>query len=57
MESKESDESRTHANSRSVEVGDVAEPDAPIAEDENEGMNTVLGVEPVTGVQDNASEE
>ena len=57
MESKESDETGAHDNSRSAEAGDVAEPDAPTAEDENEGMNTVLGVEPVTGVQGSASEE
>jgi len=37
---------------RQKEHGDVAEPDAPTAEKENEGMNTVLDADPVTGVQD-----
>lgn len=42
---------------RVEEQGETAEPDAPTAEEENEGMSTVLGTEPVTGVQNNASEE
>jgi len=42
---------------REEERGDVAESDAPTAEEENEGMNTVLDANPLTGVQDNASDE
>lgn len=37
---------------RQEEHDDVAKPDAPTAEKENEGMNTVLDADPVTGVQD-----
>ena len=42
---------------REDERDDVAEPDAPTAEEENVGMNTVLDVNPLTGVQDDASDE
>ncbi|HEX8888131.1 MAG TPA: hypothetical protein VF779_03085 [Pyrinomonadaceae bacterium] len=42
---------------REDERDDVAEPDAPTAEEENVGMNTVLDGNPLTGVQDNASDE
>jgi hypothetical protein len=42
---------------REDERDDVAEPNAPTAEEENEGMNTVLDANPLTGVQDNASDE
>ncbi|HEX8846260.1 MAG TPA: hypothetical protein VF791_16555 [Pyrinomonadaceae bacterium] len=41
---------------REEERGDVAEPDAPTAEVENEGMNTILDADPLTGVQDDASD-
>ena len=37
--------------------GEADEPDAPTAEEENVGMNTVLDAEPLLGVQDNASDE
>jgi hypothetical protein len=37
--------------------GEADEPNAPTAEEENAGMNTVLDAEPVVGVQDDASEE
>ncbi len=40
-----------------AERGDVAEPDAPTATEENEGLSTVLSGEPGDGVQDNASEQ
>ena len=36
---------------------DVAEPDAPTAVEENEGLSTILSGEPADGVQDNASEK
>jgi hypothetical protein len=42
---------------REDERDDVTEPDAPTAEEENVGMNTVLDANPLTGVQDNASDE
>ena len=42
---------------RAAEEGDVAEPDAPTATEENEGMSTVLGAGPIVGVQGDASEE
>jgi hypothetical protein len=42
---------------RQEEHDDVAEPDAPTAEKENEGMSTVLDADPVTGVQTDESDE
>jgi len=42
---------------RREERDDVAEPDAPTAEEENEGMNTVLDANPLTGVQDDADDK
>ncbi len=46
-----------NAPDRAAERGDVAEPDAPTATEENEGLSTVLSGEPGEGVQDNASEK
>jgi hypothetical protein len=40
------------ANDRTAERGDVAEADAPTEAEENEGMSTILSVEPVSGVQE-----
>ena len=45
------------APDRTSERGDVAEPDAPTATEENEGLSTILDGEPVAGVQDDASEK
>ena len=45
------------APDRAAEHGDVAEPDAPTATEENEGLSTILDGEPVAGVQENASEK
>lgn len=42
---------------RDEERGDVAETDAPTAEEENEGMSTILDADPVTGVQTDAEEQ
>ena len=42
---------------REEERGDVAEPDAPTTEEENDGMSTILDANPVTGVQNDASDE
>jgi hypothetical protein len=42
---------------RATEQGEAAKPDAPTAEEENPGMNTVLEAEPLFGVQDDASEK
>jgi hypothetical protein len=42
---------------RREERDDVAEADAPTAEEENEGMNTALDANPLTGVQDDASDQ
>ena len=47
----------TNAPDRTAERDDVAEPDAPTAVEENEGLSTVLSGEPAEGVQDNASEK
>ena len=35
----------------------MAEPDAPTAVEANPGMDTILTPDPMTGVQDNESEE
>ncbi|HEX8144839.1 MAG TPA: hypothetical protein VF553_19885 [Pyrinomonadaceae bacterium] len=45
------------AATRAEEQMDVAEPDAPTAAEENAGMSTVLDAEPLSGVQDDASDE
>ncbi|HEY6190403.1 MAG TPA: hypothetical protein VIW80_22315 [Pyrinomonadaceae bacterium] len=45
------------AETRAEEQGDVAEPDAPTAAEENAGMSTVLDAEPLSGVQDDASDQ
>jgi hypothetical protein len=42
---------------RAEEEGDVAEPDAPTAVEENAGMSTVLDGEPLTGVQRDESDQ
>lgn len=39
------------------EQGEADEADAPTAVKENEGMSAILDAGPLTGVQDNASEE
>lgn len=54
MLAKDSSEETT---AREDERGDVAEPDAPTAEEENEGMSTILDADPLTGVQPDASDE
>jgi hypothetical protein len=46
------DENVTRAESQ----GESDEPNAPTAEEENAGMNTVLSAEPLSGVQDDASD-
>lgn len=42
---------------RAEEQDDVAEPDAPTTAEENVGMSTVLDAEPLSGIQDDASDE
>jgi hypothetical protein len=42
---------------RDEERGEVAEAEAPTAEEENEGMSTILDADPLTGVQDDARDE
>ena len=42
---------------RAKTEGEADEPDAPTAEEENEGLSTILDAEPMLGVQDNKSEE
>ncbi len=42
---------------REAESGDVAEPDAPTAADEDESMSTILDADPLLGVQDDAGDE
>jgi hypothetical protein len=41
---------------RADERGDAAEPDAPTAAEENDGMSTILSGHQGDGVQDNAGE-
>jgi hypothetical protein len=50
------DEQRRSEDDRAVERGDAAEADAPTSAEQNEGMSTILGAEPVDGVQDNEEE-
>lgn len=44
-------------DARQAERGDVAEPDAPTAGEENEGLSTILDADPLLGVQDDAGDE
>ena len=41
---------------RAESQGEADEPDAPTADEENAGMNTVLSAEPLSGVQDDDSD-
>ena len=50
-------DSESDAPDRASERDDVAEPDAPNAAEENEGLSTILNSEPARGVQDDASEK
>ena len=43
--------------SRLEQQGEADEPNAPTSGEENEGMSTILDAEPLTGVQDDASEQ
>lgn len=47
----------TTAPDRVAEHDDVAEPDAPTAVEDNEGLSTILSGEPADGVQDNEREK
>jgi hypothetical protein len=51
------EDDRAVERERNAERGDVAEPDAPTAVEENEGMSTVLSADTADGVQKNASDE
>ena len=42
---------------RAEEQGEADESDGPTNAEENEGMSTILDSSPLSGVQDNASEE
>jgi hypothetical protein len=55
--SHQSSEDMSEDVSRVEEQGEADEPDAPTSGEENEGMSTILDADPLTGVQDNASEE
>ena len=57
-ERREGERGGEHFNEqeRANERGDAAEPDAPLAAEENEGMSTILSGEPGDGVQDNLGE-
>ncbi|HYY42640.1 MAG TPA: hypothetical protein VE775_07885 [Pyrinomonadaceae bacterium] len=50
-------DSEANAPDRTAERDDVAEPDAPTATEQNDGMSTILSGDPAEGVQDNAGEE
>ena len=45
------------ASGGEAERGDAAAPDAPTAEEENQGLGTVLSADPVVGVQRDAGDE
>lgn len=51
------DKNPTEEPTRADEGGDVAEANAPTAGEENVGMNTILGVGPLIGVQRDAGDE
>ncbi len=51
------DEFDEHEPTRAEESRDVAEADAPTAEEENIGVNTILGGGFLTGVQNDWSDE
>jgi hypothetical protein len=51
------EDDRAVERERDAERGDAAEPDAPTAVEENEGMSTVLSADTADGVQKNASDE
>ena len=53
----QSNEDMIDDGSRVEEQGEADEPDAPTDAQENEGMSTILDAEPLTGVQESASEE
>lgn len=54
---KNEETGRATEPSRAEEQMDVAEPDAPTAAEENDGMSTILGADPISGVQNDASDE
>ena len=55
---KDEEQKASHQEAnRAGQSGEADEPDAPTAEEENQGMSTVLSADPVIGVQSNASEE
>jgi hypothetical protein len=54
---QESNEDMTSEATREEEHGEADEPDAPTSGEENEGMSTILSAEPLSGVQDNESDE
>ncbi|MDQ3907158.1 MAG: hypothetical protein M3268_02320 [Acidobacteriota bacterium] len=56
-EDRRREDDRTFEHDRAAERGDAAEPDAPTAAEENEGMSTILSADTEDGVQRNASEE
>jgi hypothetical protein len=49
--------SQGQASARGSERGDVAEPDAPTAGEENDSMSTILDAGPLLGVQDDVGDE
>ncbi len=54
---KDEEQAAYQEANRAGQSGEADEPDAPTAEEENQGMSTVLSADPVIGVQNNASEE
>ena len=55
-ESEQGDRQDVVERDRADERGDAAEPDAPTAVEENDGMSTILSGDQGDGVQDNAGE-
>lgn len=53
----DSNEDMADESSRQEQQGEADEPDAPTSGEENEGMSTILDAGPMSGVQDNASED
>jgi hypothetical protein len=56
-EERRREDDRNVERARDAERGDVAEPDAPTAAEENEGMSTILSADTGDGVQRNAGDE
>lgn len=57
LNSEEKGSSATEEPTRAEEQDESAEADAPTSAEENAGMSTVLDAEPLSGIQNDASDE